>query len=81
MAPDLMHISRDHKRLLAQLCEVIPDFDPGVPENLQRIFSLGLFALLMQVNARQPPCKTRLAAELTAAVREIIRTNEGQDLL
>jgi len=73
MAIDVLHISGEHRRLLDQLHKAIPDFDPNVPENLQRIFSLGVFALLMQVSSKPASgSKSEWIFELAAAAKEMI---------
>ena len=73
MVPDVVSFSGEHKQLLGQLRELIPDFDPEVPENLQRIFGLGLFALLIQVTSKSGDrSKSELRRELVAAAKEMI---------
>jgi hypothetical protein len=73
MSLEVFHISSEHRRLLDQLRRAIPDFDPNIPENLQRIFSLGLFALLMQVTSKSANVTTSdLIVELAAAAKEMI---------
>ena len=73
MSLDVFHISSEHKRLLDQLRKAIPDFDPNMPENLQRIFSLGLFALLMQVTSKSGDnARTGLRIELAAVAKEMM---------
>lgn len=73
MIPETIYISGEHRQLLDQLCELIPDFDPEAPENLQRIFSLGLFALAMQVTSKcAEESKLELVVEVASAAREMI---------
>ncbi|MGA1195235.1 MAG: hypothetical protein ACO36I_01910 [Candidatus Latescibacterota bacterium] len=78
MVPDVVHFSGEHKHVIRQLCELIPDFDPEIPENLQRIFGLGLFALLMQVTSKPlGPEKLELRCELVNAAKEMV---DGTDV-
>jgi hypothetical protein len=73
MTPNAVYLSGEHKRLLGQLRELIPDFDSEVPENLQRIFGLGLFALLIQVTINPNDMgKSELRRELVAAAKEMV---------
>jgi hypothetical protein len=73
MTPTAVHLSGEHKRLLGQLRELIPDFDSEVPENLQRIFGLGLFALLIQVTIKPEEVgKSELRRELVAAAKGMV---------
>jgi hypothetical protein len=73
MTPNSVYLSGEHKRLLGQLCELIPDFDSEVPENLQRIFGLGLFALLIQVTIKPGDSgKSELRRGLVAAAKGMV---------
>ena len=73
LALDMLRISEAHRRLLDQLPDAIPDFDPNAPEHLQRIFGLGLFALLVQAASKSGgKGPSDLIAELAAAAREIV---------
>jgi hypothetical protein len=73
MTQGAVNFSGEHKALIGQLRELIPDFDPDVPENLQRIFGLGLFALLTQVTLKSGDArKFELRRELVAAAKEMV---------
>jgi ubiquinone biosynthesis protein UbiJ len=79
MAIELIEISDKHLQLLRRLSELIPDLDPDTPENLQRIFGLGLIALTMQIAGKaRKQDQADLVEELGALAREMVEA-ENQE--
>ena len=77
MSLEVIEISDKHKQLLDRLSQLIPDLDPDSPESLQRIFGLGLIALIMQITskARQQE-QEELVDELGAMAREMVEAEK-----
>ena len=76
--PRTIEISDEQQYILDGLCELIPDFDPGDPGSLQRIFGLGLIVLTTQVASKSSgENQTERARALVVSAREMVDTKEG----
>ena len=74
MPLETFRISDEQRKLLDQLCQLIPDLDAEAPENMQRIFSLGLFALVMQAAGENwGQNKDKEVRKLVGMARRMIR--------
>ena len=74
MPLETFRISDEQRKLLDQLCKLIPDLDAEAPENMQRIFSLGLFALVMQAAGENwGQNKDKEVRKLVGMARRMIR--------